>query len=92
MAKALGVVRTGGMAVLILAWAAGGEVKLGAVVLLGVFVAHHVVALAVGFVAYALIELAFCTWVNRAGTAGKQKPVPACARRSTSGAADASYV
>jgi hypothetical protein len=28
MAKALGVVRTGGMAALILAWAAGGEVKL----------------------------------------------------------------
>ena len=65
MAKALGVVRTGGMAALILAWAAGGEVKLGAVVLLGLLVVHHVVALAAGFVAYALIELAFCTWVDR---------------------------
>ena len=65
MAKALGVVRTGGMAALILAWAAGGEVKLAAVVLLALFVVHHVVALAAGFVAYALIELAFCTWVDR---------------------------
>jgi hypothetical protein len=65
MAKALGVVRTGGMAALILAWTAGGEVKMAAVVLLALFVVHHVVALAAGFVAYALIELAFCTWVDR---------------------------
>ena len=77
MAKAADVVRTGGMAALILAWVVGGEVKLGAIVLLGLFVAHHAVALAVGFVAYALIELAFC---------------PACAGRSTSGAVDASWV
>jgi hypothetical protein len=65
MAKALGVVRTGGMAALILAWTVGGEVKLAAVVLLALLVVHHVVALAAGFVVYALVELAFCTWVDR---------------------------
>jgi hypothetical protein len=65
MAKALGAVRTGGMAALILAWALGGEVKLLAVVLLALFVVHHVIALAVAFVAYAAIELAFCTWIDR---------------------------
>ena len=65
MAKVWGVIRTGGMAALILAWAVGGEVKLAAVVLLALFVVHHVVALAVGFVAYGAIELAFCTWIDR---------------------------
>ena len=65
MAKALGAIRTGGLAALILAWAVGGEVKMAAVVLLALFVVHHVVALAAAFVAYALIELAFCTWVDR---------------------------
>jgi hypothetical protein len=65
MAKALGAVRTGGMAALILAWAVGGEVKLLAVVLLALLVVHHVIALAAAFVAYAAIELAFCTWVDR---------------------------
>jgi len=55
MAKALDVARTGGMAALILAWAVGGEVKLAAVVLLALFVVHHVIALAAGFVAYAAI-------------------------------------
>jgi hypothetical protein len=57
MAKALGVIRTGGMAALILAWAVGGEVKFLAVVLLALFVVHHLVALAVAFVAYAAFEL-----------------------------------
>jgi hypothetical protein len=65
MAKALDALRTGGMAALILAWALGGEVKLLAVVLLALFVVHHVIALAAAFVAYAAIELAFCTWVDR---------------------------
>jgi hypothetical protein len=65
MAKALDIIRTGGMGALILAWAVGGEVKLTAVVLLALFVVHHVIALAVGFAAYAAIELAFCTWIDR---------------------------
>ena len=65
MAKALDVIRTGGMAALILAWAVGGEVKLLAVVLLALFVVHHVIALAAAFVAYAAIELAFCAWIDR---------------------------
>jgi hypothetical protein len=65
MAKALGAIRTGGMAALILAWALGGEVKLLAVVLLALFVVHHAIALAAAFVAYAAIELAFCTWIER---------------------------
>jgi hypothetical protein len=30
-----------------------------------VFVVHHVIALAAGFVAYASIELLFCTWIDR---------------------------
>jgi hypothetical protein len=64
MAKAL-VIRTGGMAALILAWAMGGEVKLLAIVLLALFVVHHLVALAIAFVAYAAVELAFCTWIDR---------------------------
>jgi hypothetical protein len=65
MAKALAAVRTGGMAALILAWAVGGEVKLLGVVLLALFVVHHVIALAAAFVAYGAIELGFCTWVDR---------------------------
>src|SRR5262245_3610431 len=65
MAKAWNAIRTGGMAALILAWAVGGEVKLLAVVLLALFLVHHVIALAAAFVAYAAIELAFCTWIER---------------------------
>jgi hypothetical protein len=92
MAKALKAIRTGGMAALILAWAVGGEVKLLAVVLLALFVVHHVIALAAGFVAYAAIELAFCTWIDRHWDGWKRRPVRECARRSTSGAVDASCV
>ena len=92
MAKALNAIRIGGMAALVLAWAVGGEVKLLAVVLVALFVVHHVIALAAGFVAYAAIELAFAPGSTGTGTAGKQRPVRECARRSTSGAVDASCV